>query len=74
MDEREPVGIWRRVELAPPRNFRAVNLPRLCVSCSFLTTDGTEDGDKTYCVRPGGPVYETGTYEEWFNVCDNWKK
>lgn len=66
----EAVTLERRTDRRPPRNFRDVTLPRLCVNCSLLLTDG----EITYCTRPDGPVFETGLYEEWQMVCDNWVK
>lgn len=70
----DEAGLERNASLKPPRNFRAVNLPHLCVNCALLLTESLDDrGDVTYCTRPGGPVYETGMLEEWFNVCDNWQ-
>ena len=44
-------------------------MPRVCASCRH----GDYDGDGSYvCVRPDGPVFDTGSGEHWMRVCDRY--
>lgn len=60
----------RDPRLKPAYGLRAADLPRSCNTCAMLQV-----GDAThYCLRPDGPAYEAGSMEEWFNVCERWRK
>jgi hypothetical protein len=60
----------RDPRLKPAYGFRGVDLQRSCNTCALLQV-----GDAThYCLRPEGPTFEAGGMDEWFVVCDRWRK
>ena len=56
--------------LLPPANKRR-RLPQVCGHCQYFNYSG--DG-LARCIRPDGPVWDSGDGYEWMTTCDRFKQ
>lgn len=60
----------RDTSLKPAANVRGIELQHSCNTCALLQVGDAQH----YCLRPDGPIYEAGSMDQWFMVCDRWRK